>query len=266
MNEGHEPSGTLDPAHRSERGWVTAHPDPMTVTEASLPAYARVGVICAHPDDEAFGLGAVISGMVDAGAHVGLVCLTRGEGSTLGAGADLAARRFVELHDAADELGIARVTLGDHPDGSLSCVPLDRLVDEVTGALGDVEMLLTFDHGGITGHPDHQHATDVAVAAGHRRGIPVFGWALPETVAATLRDEFGAPFVGRSTEDITQRSIVDRTRQDAAIACHPSQHNPVPHRRIALQGPYEYLRLLNPGAAPRRRPPHDPPDAIDLAR
>jgi N-acetylglucosamine malate deacetylase 2 len=244
----------------------SAIPDPTMVPEAPLPAYARVGVICAHPDDEAFGLGAIISGMVDDGAQVELVCLTRGEGSTLGAGADLAARRHVELHEAAEELGIARVTLFDHPDGSLSSVPLDQLVDEVTEALGDVEVLLTFDHGGITGHPDHQHATDVTVATGRRHGIPVLGWALPEIVAATLRDEFGAPFVGRSPEELTQRSIVDRTRQDAAIACHPSQHNPVPHRRIELQGPYEYLRLLNPAVAPRRHPPPDQHDAVDLTR
>lgn len=237
-------------------------PEPTKVTEAPLPAYGRVVVICAHPDDEAFGLGAIISGMVEGGAQVELVCLTRGEGSTLGAREDLAARRKVELHDAAEELGIARVTLCDHSDGSLSSVPLDRLLDEVTDVLGDAELLLTFDHGGITGHPDHQHATDVAVTAGQRRGIPVFGWALPESVAAALRDEFDTPFVGRSPEAITQRSIVDRTRQHAAIACHTSQQSPVPYRRIALQGPYEHLRVLNRPLAPRRSP-RDQHDGLD---
>jgi LmbE family N-acetylglucosaminyl deacetylase len=201
-------------------------------------------VVCAHPDDEAFGLGAIISGMVDAGAHVALLCLTRGEGSTLSAGADLADRRRAELDNAARELGIGHVALGEHPDGALSDVPLEQLVEEVCASFGDVEVLLTFDHGGITGHLDHQQATDVAVAAGRRCGIPVLGWTLPETVAAAMRQEFGAPFVGRTPDDIDERYCVDRTRQHAAITCHASQHNPAPHRRIELQGPYEHLRIL----------------------
>ena len=40
---------------------------------------------CAHPDDESFGLGGIISAYVAAGAEVNLVCLTRGEASMLGA-------------------------------------------------------------------------------------------------------------------------------------------------------------------------------------
>jgi N-acetylglucosamine malate deacetylase 2 len=218
---------------------------------APLPRYSNVGVVCAHPDDESFGLGAIISGLVDAGSRVALVCLTRGEGSTLGAGADLAERRGIELRAAAEVLGIGQVTVRDHPDGALRAVPLESLTDEVDALLADVGMLLTFDHGGITGHPDHEHATAVTVELGRRRGVPVLGWAVPEVVAATLRDEFGAPFVGRGPSDIAQCSRVDRTRQHAAIACHASQHNPVPHRRIELQGPYEYLRVLHrPWASP----------------
>ncbi|MEQ1703060.1 MAG: PIG-L family deacetylase, partial [Ilumatobacteraceae bacterium] len=39
----------------------------------------RVLAICAHPDDESFGLGAIISTLHDHGATVELACLTRGE-------------------------------------------------------------------------------------------------------------------------------------------------------------------------------------------
>jgi LmbE family N-acetylglucosaminyl deacetylase len=232
-----------------------------TDAEIPLPHHATVGVVCAHPDDETFGLGAIIAAMVDAGARVTLLCLTQGERSTLGAAADLAARRIDELDTAAEMLGITRVAVGAHPDGELPRVPLERLADEVCATLADAEALLTFDHGGITGHPDHQHATDAAVAAGRQLGIPVLGWALPDTVAARLRDEFGAPFVGRGTDDIDHRVIVDRARQHAAMACHASQDNPVPHRRIELQGPYEHLRLLNPTTTSSTKSPADPPEA-----
>ncbi len=211
----------------------------------SLPHGAAVGVVCAHPDDETFGLGAIITAMVATGSHVALLSLTRGEDSTLGAGADLATRRVDELHAAAEALGIGRVVVGEHPDGALTQVPHDRLVDEVCTTLGDVEALLTFDHGGITGHPDHQRATDVSIAAGRQLGIPVLGWALPEPVAARLHEEFGGRFVGRSSTQLDHRIEVDRSRQHRAIGCHASQDNPVPRRRIELQGPDEYLRDLH---------------------
>lgn len=205
----------------------------------------HVGVVCAHPDDESFGLGAVIAALVELGARVELVSLTRGEASTLGAGDGLPARRAAELQAAAAQLGVARVALRSHPDGHLADVEVDRLADEVVAELGSVEALLTFDHGGVSGHPDHQHATDVAVVVGRRLGVLVLGWTVPAGVAAQLHAEFGAPFVGRAPGDLHHRIEVDRTRQRAAIACHASQDNPVPHRRMELLGGVEYLRVLH---------------------
>ena len=212
-----------------------------------LTASSRVTVVCAHPDDESFGLGAVITTLADAGVHLRLVCLTRGEASTLGAGADLAARRARELDCAAQALGIEEVELLPHPDGDLAGVPAEQLADEIIDAHPDTEALLTFDAGGITGHPDHQHATRAAVRAARRLGVPAWGWALPAHVAAALRAEFDVPFVGRDDDELTLRLTVDRTRQRRAIACHGSQlaDNDVPRRRIDLQGPVEVLRLLH---------------------
>lgn len=222
-----------------------------------LQAHREVVAVCAHPDDESFGLGAVIATLVEAGTRVRLVCFTHGERSTLGASEDLAARRDDELACAARILGVEQVHASGYPDGELSETPVDRLADEVVAAATDADALLTFDHGGITGHPDHQRATDAAVVAGERLGIPVLGWALPEHVAATLRAEFGADFVGRDAADLHIELPVDRARQRAAMACHGSQlaDNPVPHRRIELQGPMEHLRVLHRPAVPVSDPP-----------
>jgi N-acetylglucosamine malate deacetylase 2 len=222
--------------------------EPRTATTPSqVPSYGHLAVVCAHPDDETFGLGALITAFVAAGTRVDLVCLTCGESSTLGAAADLADRRSRELACAAQVLGVETVTIHHHPDGALSSVPLATLVTDILAVASDAGALLTFDHGGITGHPDHQHATDAAVMAGARLGVPVLGWAIPEPVAATLRQEHGAPFVGRSATDIDLEVTVDRTRQLDAMTCHGSQlaDNPVPQRRIALQGDREHLRALH---------------------
>ena len=50
-----------------------------------LPAVASVLAVCAHLDDESFGLGAVLSAFADRGVRTSVLCLTHGEASTLGA-------------------------------------------------------------------------------------------------------------------------------------------------------------------------------------
>ena len=48
-----------------------------------LPAWESVLAVVAHPDDESFGLGAIIDRMTSGGAAVHVLCYTRGEASTL---------------------------------------------------------------------------------------------------------------------------------------------------------------------------------------
>ena len=224
---------------------------------AAVPRYDEVTIVCAHPDDESFGLGALVTAFADLGARLRSVCFTAGETSTLGAGPDLDVRRAAELKCAARELGIDQVLLLHHPDGALATIPLEELAAEIVAVGPDVDALLTFDHGGITGHPDHQHATSAAVAAARQLEIPVWGWAIPERIAAKLRSQFGVPFVGRENGELDLTVQVDRARQQRAIACHGSQllDNPVPRRRIELSHDSEALRLLH---APASHHPSQP--------
>lgn len=48
-----------------------------------LPDTARVLAVVAHPDDESFGLGAIIDGLTAGGMAVAVLCFTHGEPSTL---------------------------------------------------------------------------------------------------------------------------------------------------------------------------------------
>lgn len=215
----------------------------------TLPALTNVLVVCAHPDDESFGLGAILSAVTEAGSHVGVLCFTHGEASTLhGVAGELGVIRADELAAAGDILGVSGVELLDYPDGHLSAQPLDQLADHVTRAARtvDASALLVFDHGGITGHPDHQHATDATLRAANSIGCPVLAWAIPDKVAQLLNDEFDTNFVGRRDDELDVTITVDRARQLDAIACHRSQStdNPVLWRRLDLLGPTEHLRYL----------------------
>ncbi len=220
-------------------------------TSAVLPAAGEVLVVCAHPDDESFGLGGVLGLYGEQGTVVRVLCFTHGEASTLGASpGSLAELRAKELDAAARVLGVAAVTLHGYPDGQLGEVGLDELAALVDEEAAGADLLLAFDEGGITGHPDHVRATQAALGAS--RGLPVLGWALPEVVAARINTELGTAFVGRASDGLDFVVEVDRARQLEAIACHASQSgdNPVLWRRLELLGTFEHLRWLTPAPTP----------------
>ena len=160
----------------------------------------------------------------------------------------LAVRRARELHQAARLLGVGEVQLLDYPDSRLQNVPLDRLINEIDRHLADADLLLAFDAGGISGHPDHRRVTEAALAAAARSGTPVLAWTIPESVAAALNAEFGTAFIGTPVNAIDIAIVVDRQRQRAAIRAHHSQSrdNPLLWRRLELLGAHEYLRWLHP--------------------
>jgi LmbE family N-acetylglucosaminyl deacetylase len=214
-----------------------------------LPAWTTVLAVVAHPDDESFGLGALLDGFTSAGASVEVLCLTHGEASTLhGAPGDLASLRGAELAAAADVLGVTRAVMKDHPDGDLSDLPVAMLAAEVAAAAeaSGAHGLLVFDTAGVTGHPDHMAATAAGLRAAQMLNLPVLGWTLPDTVAAQLNQELGASFIGHPNQDIDLRVSIDRTRQREASHAHKSQALPssVLWRRLELLGDTESLRWL----------------------
>jgi LmbE family N-acetylglucosaminyl deacetylase len=100
-----------------------------------LPAWTSVLAVVAHPDDESFGLGAVIDALAAAGAAVHILCYTHGEASTLNeTRADLRRAREQELTQAGAELGAASVTLLDYPDGRLAEIAPDELAAHAAAA------------------------------------------------------------------------------------------------------------------------------------
>ncbi len=230
----------------------------MSCSGEALPASASVLAVCAHPDDESFGLGALLAAFAEGGARVSMLCFTHGEASTLGETLDLGAVRDEELRAAAAVLGVQPVWLLDYPDGGLAGVDLSELRAHMHTMAREVgaDLLVTFDEGGITGHPDHARVTQAATAAGQAVGIAVLGWAIPAPVAAELNRQFATTFAGREPSELDGTITVDRARQRIAIACHASQatDNPVLWQRLELLGDHETYRWL----IPRRGTSPDP--------
>ena len=218
------------------------HGSPAREPPGLLPPWPAVLAVVAHPDDESFGLGAIIDKMTSAGAAVHVLCYTRGEASTLNqTGADLIRQRARELRQAGAALGVSTVALLDYPDGHLAAVPPAELAAHAArlAARYHPSGLLVFDDTGITGHPDHRAATAAAVRAAGPLSLPVLAWALPAAIADRLRAETGQPFAA-STGRLDFVIRVSRALQRQAALLHASQVSPgVP--------------LASAGAARRRR-------------
>ena len=204
--------------------------------------------VFAHPDDESFGLGAVLAHLVAQGAVTRALCFTRGEASTLGAADDLGTVRASELAAASAVLGLAGTDLLDYPDGGLAAQSLSELAGHVErhATAAGADLLVVFDEAGITGHPDHCRATAAALRAAERLDLAVLAWSIPDAAARRLNAEFGTGFVGRLEHEIDLVLDVDRKTQLQAIECHASQStdNPVLWARLALLEQRETLRWL----------------------
>jgi Uncharacterized proteins, LmbE homologs len=199
---------------------VTDRPDEMT---------GGLAVVLAHPDDESFSCAGALALAHDAGRTVRLLLLTRGEAGNLDGtpDLDLADAREEEMRCAAAKIGMAEVTVVDHPDGRLAEVPFSILVDEIAAWLADrrPDAVITFGAHGVTNNPDHVvvgSATRWAVERLAESGIaphavyvvaPVFG---PGTKRYDLSAEEGA---ASHRIDITAVA----GRKLAALACHASQ-------------------------------------------
>lgn len=230
----------------------------------TLPRWESVLAVVAHPDDESFGLGAVIDAFVAHGSRVRVLCLTEGETSTLGAGKNLARMRRDELAAASRELGVTGTALHHHPDGDLRSVCRHILAGEVVDEVGadHADGMLVFDEGGVTGHPDHKTATSAALLAAEILGLPVLAWTLPASVADQLNAEQvggqdgGGRFRGRPPEEIDLKIAVDREHQVAASRAHHTQAVPSSPlwRRLELLGGTEHLRWLRRPVEPAPGP------------
>lgn len=224
-----------------------------------LAGIERVLAVVAHPDDESFGLGAIIHGFTSRGAAVDVLCLTQGEASTLGARTDLAAIRAKELRRAGERLGVRTVELADFPDGGLGGVDPLELEARIEATVGRAapDLVLVFDpKGGVTGHRDHQVASEVAMKVAGKHGIRALGWALPREATGVLEREFGAQLCGYAPDELHYALDVVRDAQRLAIAEHETQADPgsMLWRRLELLGDREYLRDLTGS-------PHEAADA-----
>jgi LmbE family N-acetylglucosaminyl deacetylase len=224
--------------------------------------------IFAHPDDESYGAGGVMAMAARAGNPVWVLCATNGDQGGRPGEVDVDHSldpeiRRRELACACEALGAGEpIFLGYRdsgmegwgaPEGSLSLAPVGEVVDRVADVIRRLRpaVIVTFDPGGVYGHPDHVACSTVATAAYQRvsaePGGPValYHQALPKSAIEAMRESMereqetsgkepteddirqreAFERLARSDEEITTRVSIAPVleRKVAALACHDSQ-------------------------------------------
>ena len=137
-------------------------------------ANRRILLSLAHPDDESFGSGGMISRYVAEGADVYYICATNGDVGTVAPEKlvgynSVAELRLAELDCASEKLGFKEVfKLGYRDSGmmysetskdslSLWQAPRDEVARRVVEVIRKVkpQIIVTFNKYGGYGHPDH---------------------------------------------------------------------------------------------------------------
>ncbi len=215
---GHRPGATAEEVWAAwSPGWPAWVPD---------PAWRRVVVCAAHPDDEVLGVGGTIALLAAAGVDLVHVAVTDGEASHPGNPVldptRLAAARRAESDAALAVLGVAPAAAArlGLPDSGVAAHE-DDLVAALVPLLAGADLVLTPWTG--DGHPDHEAVGRAALAAAGPRGVPVaqypvwaWHWAHP-----------GDPRVpwDRAREVALPPAV--RAAKQAAIACFTTQVHPL---------------------------------------
>lgn len=166
-------------------------------------ASRRLLISYAHPDDESFGLGGLITKYVDQGVEVSLICATNGEMGTvkpefLNGYDSVAALRLGELDCAAETLRLKHVVKLGYKDsgmmGSESCsdaaclwqAPVPDVTRRVVEVIRDLkpQVIITFNRYGGYGHPDH-----IAIQRATTEAFPLAGDAGYETGQAPYQPQ-----------------------------------------------------------------------------
>jgi len=123
----------------------------------------RLLAVFPHPDDEAYGAaGALVRAGRDEDAAAVVLCLTRGEASSMGPQRGLSPEevgdlRETRLGEVARILSLDGMLVGDLPDGELARFPLLGTAAPIIAALDALapQVVIGHDPRGVNAHPDH---------------------------------------------------------------------------------------------------------------
>jgi LmbE family N-acetylglucosaminyl deacetylase len=182
--------------------------------DGAVPSAKPKTVVCigAHPDDPESGCGGALTMLADAGHHVKIIYLTRGEAGIKGKTNDEAAAiRTAEAEAACKLIGAEPIFFGQI-DGDTAFHPPAML--KMRKLLEQIQPNLVFAHWPLDSHPDHQVASLLAYQSWLRLGRS-FALYYFEVDSGDQTAQF------HPTDYVDISAVADRKK--AALFAHTSQ-------------------------------------------
>ncbi|MGH9131962.1 MAG: PIG-L deacetylase family protein [Acidimicrobiales bacterium] len=173
------------------------------------PAFARVLVLAAHPDDESVGAAGTLALLADAGAEVRVVFATDGEatrGSALSR-AETGALRRGEAEAACRVIGAGSPRFLGLADGGLTD-QVPALAAAISSLVAELAPEVVFLPWWLDDHPDHRALSAALARAGAPGNLEVWGY------------ETWTPLPANRIVDISE--VLDRKRR--ALEAHVTAH------------------------------------------
>ena len=156
------------------------------LTDMGISKKSKVLIIYPHPDDEAFCNGGLIQKLVKNSVDCFVLCLTKGEASTLKftlTGEDsLPAVREQEFNSVMKALGVINFEITTFPDGGLKAEKeqvtnfLKTKIDKLKS-----DVLITYEPSGVYGHPDHIALSKVVTDLAQEMSLKLIYSTVPKT-------------------------------------------------------------------------------------
>lgn len=201
-------------------------------------------LVFAHPDDESMSSGGAIALFAKKGAHITLICATKGEAGQRGepplcTKEELPKVREKELRAAARILGITKIHFLGFIDGTLKNIPVRELRKHIASYMNseNPDVVLTFNKEGGSRHPDHMQISKAttkaffAYAETVKKHVRLYHTALSRTLIKKLEKDkvmynaFGK-IKGTSKDHITTIVNINPVlaTKIKAIKAHKTQH------------------------------------------
>lgn len=197
--------------------------------------------IFAHPDDETFRCGGTLALLAQRGVRVHVLTFTTGQAGSCGdppicTPNELGAVRAEELVCACRVLGLERPILLDYSDGELSKVRQEEGVAHILAYIHSIrpQVLLTWPHHGLTGHPDHQavsrwtlEAFQQPATASNEELTALYALAVPSSLAKKLEmNQLHTMPDSEITVSVNIESVWEEKMK--ALYCHRTQIGETP--------------------------------------
>ncbi len=189
----------------------------------------KVLCVFAHPDDEAFGPGGTIALWAKQGAHIEMLCATKGEAGTDDADHITASIREKELAASAKILGIKKIEYLSYIDGEIGNKKMIEIEGKIIEKINSFqpEVLITFNLNGVSGHLDHIAIASATTQAFKKTESPqkLYYYSIQKQQTDEMKDYFVFSPPGitldQADEIIDVAPIWDT--KVTAMHCHQSQ-------------------------------------------